>query len=79
MKTVNDLTVKVTYRVGLGQVEMPGKVYEQLVEAAESGDEIESHSEEYTDAAEWLSNNIREADCMDWNAEIEEIDLPKNE
>ena len=31
--TVKDLTVKVTYRVGLGDVEMPQEVYDQINEA----------------------------------------------
>jgi len=74
MKTVKDLTVKVTYRVGLGDVEMPQKVYDQIVEAAENGDDIDpSGSRKYADAADWLSDNIRERDCMDCEAEIEEV------
>lgn len=74
MKTVKDLTVKVTYRVGLGDVEMPQKVYDQIVEAAENGDDIDpSDPRKYADAADWLSENIRERDCMDWEAEIEEV------
>lgn len=73
MITVKDLTVKVTYRVGLGDVEMPEKVFEQIMEAAENCDEIDPSGMQYADAGEWLSNNIREGDCMDWSAEIEEI------
>jgi hypothetical protein len=74
MKTVKDLTVKVTYRVGLVDVEMPQKVYDQIVEAAENGDDIDpSDPRKYTDAADWLSDNIRERDCMDWEAEIEDV------
>lgn len=73
MKKVNDLTVQVTYRVGLGDVEMPENVYQQIEEAYENGDEIDSSCMEYQDAADWLINNIREKDCMDWSAEIEEL------
>lgn len=32
MKTIKDLTVKVTYKVGLGNVEVPKKVFKQLNE-----------------------------------------------
>lgn len=78
MKKIKNLTVKVTYRVGLGDVEMPDEVYEQLTEAAEDGDTIESGGIKYTEAAEWLSNNIRERDCMDWEAEIEEAELDED-
>ena len=74
MVTIKDLTVKVTYRVGLGEVEMPEKVHQQLLEASENGDEIEMCGiSKYPDAYEWLSDNIRERDCMDWEAEIEEM------
>ena len=74
MVTIKDLTVKVTYRVGLGEVEMPEKVHQQLLEASENGDEIEMGGiSKYSDAYEWLSDNIRERDCMDWEAEIEEV------
>ncbi len=74
MITVKDLTVKVTYRVGLGDVEMPQDVYDQINEAADNGDEISiSGLSEYPEALEWLSSNIREGDCMDWVAEIEDI------
>jgi hypothetical protein len=75
MVTIKDLTVKVTYRVGLGDVEMPKNVHEQLIQASENGDEIEMGgvNSKYSDAYEWLSINILERDCMDWSAEIEEV------
>jgi hypothetical protein len=74
MITVKDLTVKVTYRVGLGDVEIPQEVYDQINEAAENGDEISiSGMSEYPEALQWLSDNIRESDCMDWVAEIEDV------
>lgn len=60
-----------TYRVGYGGVEMPKEIYEQMVKAAENGDEIEMHK--YPDVAEWMSSNVRERDCMDWKAEIDEL------
>jgi len=74
MKTVKDLTVEVKYRVGLGSVEMPQEVYDQLIEATDNGDVIDpSGMPKYPEAAEWLSDNIRERDCMDWECEIEDI------
>lgn len=74
MITVKDLTVKVTYRVGLGDVEMPQEVYDQINEAADNGDEITiSGMSEYPKALQWLSDNIHEGDCMDWIAEIEDV------
>ncbi|WP_299576638.1 hypothetical protein [uncultured Sunxiuqinia sp.] len=73
MRKVEDLQVTVTYRVGLGDVSMPEKVYKQLFDAAKNGDEIDGSSMTYSDAAEWLSDNIRERDCMDWECEIDEL------
>jgi hypothetical protein len=73
MKVVENLTVQVTYRVGLGGVDMPKKVYKQLVKAAKNGDSIDPSLMEYSDVGEWLVDNIKERDCMDWQAEIEDI------
>ena len=73
MEKIKYLTVKVTYRVGLGDFEMPENVYYQLKEASENGQEMEPNGLEFPDAAEWLANNIREGDCTDWWAEIEEF------
>lgn len=74
MKTIKDLTVEVKYRVGLGYVEVPKNVYEQLMEATNNGDVIDpSYCPKYPEAAEWLTGNIRERDCMDWECEIEDI------
>lgn len=74
MKTVKDLTVEVKYRVGLGNVEVPDDVFEQLVEAADNWDRIDpTMMNKYVEAAEWLTENIRERDCMDWECEIEDI------
>lgn len=73
MKTVKDLSVTVTYKVGLGNVEMPENVYKQIVEAAEKGCAIEGTDLKYSDAAEWLANNIKERDCFEWGTEIDEV------
>ena len=74
MKTVKDLTVVVRYRVGLSDIEMPQEVYDQLIEATDNGDVIDSSGmRKHPEAAEWLSENIRERYCMDWECEIEYI------
>lgn len=75
MKNIKDLTVKVTYEVGLGDLKMPIEVYNQIMEADENGDEIGtmSRNRKYEEAAEWLSQNIQERDCMEWKAEVVEI------
>lgn len=74
MKTIKDLTVEVKYRAGLGDVEVPQNVYDQLMEASDNGDVIDpSYYSKYSEAAEWLTDNIRERNCMDWECEIEDI------
>ena len=75
MITVEDLTIKVTYRVGLGKVQMPEKVYQQLLAAEEVWKDIDpaAYGSGYEEAAEWLTENIKEGDCMEWSATVEEI------
>lgn len=73
MRKVEDLQVTVTYRVGLGDVSMPERVYKQLSVAVKNGDEIDGSSITYSDAEEWLRGNIREQDCMDWECEIDQL------
>ena len=63
MKKIKDLTIKVTYRVGLSDVEVPDKVYDELAKAY---DELEN-------ANEWLLDNIRQEDAMDWEFEIDDF------
>ncbi len=73
MKKIEDLWVKVTYEVKLGDLEMPQDAYHQICEATENGKDIEMNSLEFPEAESWLSQNIQERDCMDWKAEIIEI------
>jgi predicted lipid-binding transport protein (Tim44 family) len=75
METIKKLRVEVIYKVGLGDVEMPKEVYEQILQAAKNGDTRELDGRTgYPDAFEWLSNNIRERDCNDWSVKIEEAE-----
>lgn len=75
MKTIKDLTIKVTYRVGLGDVEVSDKVYEALSKCYDKGGEVspDSFDEDEQTASEWLSENVHEADAMDWEFEIEDF------
>ena len=73
MKTIKDLDVKVTYRVGLGDVKVSDKVFEQLNEIAENGGEIDGTGMDYIEASEWLRDNIKEADCCDIEYDITEL------
>lgn len=81
MKTIKDLTIKVTYRVGLGDVKVPDQVYNALSECYDRGGDVPMPDEcsitgqpELAEAAEWLTDNIRQNDAMDWEFEIEDIE-----
>ena len=71
MKIIKDLAVTVTYTVELGGVEVPDKVFEQLNNMTKYGISVGiEDSEKYEKAFEWLMNNIREDDAMDWEYEV---------
>jgi hypothetical protein len=71
MKIIKDLAVTVTYTVELGGVEVPDKVFEQLNNMAKYGISVGiEDSEKYEKAFEWLMNNIREDDAMEWEYEV---------
>jgi hypothetical protein len=79
MKTIEDLTCEVTYTVGLGDLKVPDNVYRGLCEIFERGhkislsEESEGKSKDVTLAFEWLTDNIREHDAMDWGYEIQDL------
>ena len=72
MRTIKDLTVKVTYTVGLGDVEVTEEVAEQLEKMSDYGFSIsDSEISKYPDAFNWLSENISEEDALYWEYEVE--------
>lgn len=72
MKIIKNLYVKVTYTVGLEDVEVSDEVFEQLDKMADYGFTVEDcESSKYPEAFDWLSDNIRERDAMDWGYEVE--------
>lgn len=76
MKIIKDLTVKVTYRVRLENVEVSDKVYDELSQCYDEGREVFPNgiTDEESFAFEWLSDNIREDDAMEWRYDIEEFE-----
>lgn len=72
MRTIKDLTVKVTYTVGLSDVEVPEEVAKQLEQMADYGFSIcDSEINKFPEAFEWLSYNISEDDALYWEYEVE--------
>lgn len=72
MRTIKNLYVKVTYTVGLEDVEVSDEVFEQLEQMADYGFSVEDcESSKYPEAFDWLGYKIRERDAMDWAYEVE--------
>ena len=72
MKSIKNLYVKVTYTVGLEDVEVSDEVFEQLDKMADYGFSVEDcESSKYSEAFDWLAYKIRERDAMDWAYEVE--------
>ena len=76
MVQLEDLWVKITYEVRLGDLEMPKEVFDEIKKANDEGRDIDTMGgigSRYPNASEWLTENITERDCMEWIAEIIEI------
>lgn len=78
MKTIKKLEVAVTYTVELSDVSVSDDVHAGLMKCYDERggcipSEYEVCSSEAESAREWLSENIREADSIDWECEIEEM------
>lgn len=78
MKKIKDLTIKVTYIVGLSNIEVPDEVYNELAKAYDEGGDVPEWDDELENANEWLLDNIRQNDAMEWEFDMGEI-LPKYE
>lgn len=81
MKTIKDLTIKMTYRVGLGNIEVSDEVYNALADCYDRGGDVPmpdgcsiTGHPELAEAAEWLIDNIQQIDAMDWEFEIEDFE-----
>ena len=70
MKTIKNLSVKVTYNVQYGNVEVTDDVYEQLMENSEFNlDDLTNSA-----AKEFLRENIEESDALSIIYEVDDID-----
>lgn len=72
-KTVKTLRVKVTYVVEYGNIEIPEKALQQIIDAAENSNTIDMSDIDYEAARDFLVKEIEENDCCEWEAEIEDI------
>jgi hypothetical protein len=72
-KNVKNIEVRVTFKVGLGSLEIPKKVYEELAELHDKQIELDSSDLDYPNANEWLVANIKHRDCFECQFEIEDL------
>ena len=68
---VEKISVTVSYKVELSDLEMPDDVFEELVLASEKGIALDIHNLEYPKAANWICDNIEERDAYEWEVEID--------
>ena len=73
MKTIKNLTVKVTYTATLSNVEVSEKEYEALKNLAEyeSDNPFEDFDDQPGDAFKWLKDHIQENDDFDLKYEVD--------
>jgi hypothetical protein len=74
MKKIN-IEVKVKYKVGLGDLEVPKKIKAKLDNLYDSGRELSSDSLEDVEVVEWLRSNIKERDCFECVYEVHDLSL----
>lgn len=71
MKTIKNLSVTVTYHVGLGNVEVPDNVFEVLSGGGELDPDDYRLSDDEREALDWLNQNISADDAYSGEYEFE--------
>ncbi len=79
MKTIKDLTVRMVFRVGIGNVEVTDAIFNGLNKISEEGsysddDMNRTKDNEILSAWDWLVSNINSDDAMDTEYEIEDLE-----
>lgn len=79
MKTIKDLTVRMTVRAGLGDVQVSDSVFRGLDKIADKGEITDgeanmSKDKDIIEAWEWLGSNINSGDAFSWEYEIEDLE-----
>ncbi len=73
MKTIESITVKTSFTVGLGDVKVPDKIHKQLNEIANNCIDLNDSDLKYPEVAEWMRDNIKIGDCYNCVYEIEDL------
>ncbi|VDR36382.1 Uncharacterised protein [Alistipes sp. cv1] len=76
MKKIKNIRVKVTYEVGLNDIEVNSRTYDALICLFDSSDKVDWLPKTKTkeDAFEWLNANIREDDCCELEYDIVDLE-----
>lgn len=72
MKNIAKLRVTVSYTVELTEIQVPDKVFDSLREIWEDGGEIDELNEFHNAAQDWLADNVKEDDALEWTYEIDD-------
>lgn len=73
---VKNLQVEMTVGIGLGEIEMPKAVFEELKKWEEQiiNDDHIMSGEISSETADWLARNLEKRDGFEWKYEIKAID-----
>lgn len=79
MNEIKKISVTVTYSVGLGNIKAPQNVINELMKAYDNDDVLDACDtktiQNYSNAIDWLSDNIKERDCYDHSVELIDLDI----
>ena len=71
MKKIKELNVEVTFSVGLCDLEVSDKVYDQLVDAGDRGLSISGDTSKYSDALDFLADEVSLSDALECEYEVD--------
>lgn len=79
MKTIKNITVKVTYIASYSNVEATDEEFEAICNSYDEdfmlGSGAEYDNDDACRTSEWISDNIRDSDAMEWEYEIENLSV----
>ncbi len=73
-KTIKEIDVKMTFKVGLGDIKVPLIVFNQLKALHDHGQALDMTSCKYPEAIDWVTNKINISDCYDAECEVTEFE-----
>jgi len=74
MKTIKNITVRVTYEVSLSNVEVSEEVFNYINNVYDFSGQIDDLNPAHSRATDWIADNIREFDACEWTTEIRNLD-----